>query len=55
MTIKRVLQFAGLYGVLFLMLRYLPRHDKTVPAIPAAVLALPTAVFVMWKINNPSD
>jgi len=55
MTIKRTIQFVVLYVALFLALRYLPRHGTTAPTIPAAVLALPAAAFVMWKIYKQAN
>jgi cytosine/uracil/thiamine/allantoin permease len=50
--IKRLLQFILFYVLMFLAFHYLPKRGRTVPTIPAAVMALPAAAFLAWKLHK---
>jgi hypothetical protein len=52
---KLALQFVILYALIFLAAHYLPRHGTTVPTIPAAVMALPVAAFILWRIHKQAN
>lgn len=55
MAITRTVQFIAIYALLFLAFRYLPKRGKTIPTVPAAVLAAPGAAFMVWKINRHAN
>ena len=50
--VKLALKFVGCWLLLFLLLYYLPRKRTTVPVIPAALLAIPGAVYLTWRISK---
>lgn len=55
MAIRRTVQFIAFYVLLFLAFRYLPKRGKTIPTLPAALLAAPGAAFMVWKINKQAN
>jgi hypothetical protein len=53
-TVKIVLTFAGSYLIVFLLLVYVPRRGSTVPVTASALLAIPAAIYLSWRISKRS-
>jgi MFS superfamily sulfate permease-like transporter len=45
----------ALFKLIFLAFHYLPKRGTTVPTIPAAVIALPAAAFLVWKLHKQEN
>jgi hypothetical protein len=52
---KVILAFIGSYLLFVAMLYYVPRHGTTVPLKPSALLALPAAAYITWRIFKQSS
>jgi len=48
-------QFVLFYAILFFGIHYLRSHGKSLPIIPAALIALPGAALLVWKFNKEEN